>query len=173
MYSLSGECIKDPALVRSRVQATTVSDSPPTLHGSLASGCGARTSVVNCSCGTGLRVLGQGVGDVLVGASGTGDFKMVKVGKIAMTITKTKAPPGVFSLSASTSEGQSIPPGGSAFRSVTFTLTAHRYKVAGGVVGNPSYPVTDEYAGSVGRESDFCGVHLVWDPKTRSIVHYK
>ncbi len=89
-------------------------------------------------------------------------------------------------MSASIPEGQSIPPGGSAFRSVTFTLIvigqvgtkgtfyliAHRYKAAGGAVGNPSYPVTDEYAGSVGRESDFRGGHLVWDPKRGSISRY-
>ncbi|MGL3804825.1 Ig-like domain-containing protein [Paeniglutamicibacter sp. R2-26] len=63
-------------------------------------------------------------GDVPVGISVTRDFKIENTGNIAMTLTKAKAPQGVFSTSTPISEGQPIPPGGSAFQSVTFTPTA-------------------------------------------------
>ena len=63
-------------------------------------------------------------GDVPVGTSATADFTISNTGNIPMTITKAKAPQGVFSAAAPISEGLTIPPGESAFQSVTFTPTA-------------------------------------------------
>ncbi|MFE4541133.1 choice-of-anchor D domain-containing protein [Arthrobacter sp. NPDC056727] len=63
-------------------------------------------------------------GDVPVGTSATADFTILNTGNIPMTITKAKAPLGAFATSAPISEGITIPPGESAFQSVTFTPTA-------------------------------------------------
>jgi hypothetical protein len=63
-------------------------------------------------------------GDVPVGTSATADFTILNTGNIPMTITKAKAPQGVFSTTAPISEGLTVPPGESAFQSVTFTPTA-------------------------------------------------
>ncbi|WP_346960739.1 choice-of-anchor D domain-containing protein [uncultured Arthrobacter sp.] len=63
-------------------------------------------------------------GDVAVGASATWDFTIVNSGNIPMTITKAKAPQGVFSTTTPISEGLVIPPGESAYQSVTFKPTA-------------------------------------------------
>jgi hypothetical protein len=63
-------------------------------------------------------------GDVPVGTSATADFTILNTGNIPMTITKAKAPQGVFSTTTPISEGLTIPPGESAFQSVTFTPAA-------------------------------------------------
>jgi hypothetical protein len=63
-------------------------------------------------------------GDVPVGTSATADFTIQNDGNIPMTVTKAKAPQGVFSTTAPISEGITIPPGESAFQSVTFTPAA-------------------------------------------------
>jgi hypothetical protein len=63
-------------------------------------------------------------GDVPVGMSATRDFTIKNSGNIAMTVTKAKAPQGVFSTTTPISEGLVIPAGESAFQSVTFTPTA-------------------------------------------------
>jgi hypothetical protein len=60
-------------------------------------------------------------GDVPVGASATRDFTIKNTGNIPMTVTKAKAPQGVFSTTMPISEGFIIPPGESAYQSVTFT----------------------------------------------------
>ena len=62
-------------------------------------------------------------GDVAVGAAATWDFTIVNSGNIPMTITKAKAPQGVFSTTLPISEGLVIPPGESAYQSVTFKPT--------------------------------------------------
>ncbi|WP_437773801.1 choice-of-anchor D domain-containing protein [Arthrobacter sp. KNU40] len=63
-------------------------------------------------------------GDIPVGTSTTRDFKILNTGNIPMTITKAKAPLGLFSTTAPIAEGLTIPAGGSAFQSVTFAPTA-------------------------------------------------
>ncbi|MDP9883485.1 uncharacterized protein with LGFP repeats [Sinomonas atrocyanea] len=63
-------------------------------------------------------------GNVPVGASATRSFQIQNTGNIPMTITKAKAPQGVFSTTTPVSEGLSIPPGDSVFQSVTFAPTA-------------------------------------------------
>jgi LGFP repeat/HYDIN/CFA65/VesB-like, Ig-like domain/Abnormal spindle-like microcephaly-assoc'd, ASPM-SPD-2-Hydin/PQQ-like domain len=63
-------------------------------------------------------------GAVPVGTSATRDFTITNTGNIPMTITKAKAPQGVFTTTAPISEGLVIPPGESAHQSVTFTPTA-------------------------------------------------
>ncbi|MFC9353081.1 choice-of-anchor D domain-containing protein [Arthrobacter sp. NPDC057013] len=63
-------------------------------------------------------------GDVPVGTSATADFTIDNTGNIPMTITKAKAPQGAFSTATPISEGITIPPGESAFQSVTFTPAA-------------------------------------------------
>ncbi|WP_306911992.1 choice-of-anchor D domain-containing protein [Arthrobacter sp. B3I9] len=64
------------------------------------------------------------LGDVPVGMSATRDFTIKNTGNIPMTVTKAKAPQGVFSTTTPISEGLVIPPGESAYQSVTFTPTA-------------------------------------------------
>ncbi|NUU30154.1 choice-of-anchor D domain-containing protein [Arthrobacter sp. C9C5] len=66
---------------------------------------------------------GLDFGDVPIGASATWDFTISNTGNIPMTITKAKAPQGVFSTTAPISEGLVIPPGESAYQSVTFKPT--------------------------------------------------
>jgi hypothetical protein len=63
-------------------------------------------------------------GDVPVGTSATRDFTIKNTGNIPMTVTKAKAPQGVFTTTMPISEGLVIPPGESAYQSVTFTPTA-------------------------------------------------
>ncbi|MGY3564794.1 Ig-like domain-containing protein [Sinomonas sp. RB5] len=63
-------------------------------------------------------------GDVAVGTSSTRSFQIQNTGNIPMTITKAKAPQGVFTTTTPVSEGLTIPPGDSVFQSVTFTPTA-------------------------------------------------
>ncbi|MDP5226843.1 MULTISPECIES: choice-of-anchor D domain-containing protein [Arthrobacter] len=63
-------------------------------------------------------------GNVPVGASSTSSFQIQNTGNIPMTITKAKAPLGVFSTTTPVSEGLTIPPGDSVFQSVTFAPTA-------------------------------------------------
>ncbi len=62
-------------------------------------------------------------GDVPIGASATRDFTITNTGNIPMTITKAKAPLGSFSTTAPISEGLVIPPGESAYQTVTFKPT--------------------------------------------------
>ena len=62
-------------------------------------------------------------GDVPIGASATRDFTITNTGNIPMTITKAKAPLGFFSTTAPISEGLVIPPGESAYQTVTFKPT--------------------------------------------------
>ncbi|MGO4187508.1 choice-of-anchor D domain-containing protein [Pseudarthrobacter sp. TAF60_1] len=62
-------------------------------------------------------------GDVPVGMSTTRDFTIKNTGNIPMTLTKAKAPQGVFSTVTPISEGLRIPPGESAYQSVTFKPT--------------------------------------------------
>ncbi|WP_427133829.1 choice-of-anchor D domain-containing protein [Pseudarthrobacter sp. S9] len=63
-------------------------------------------------------------GDVPVGLSATRDFTIQNTGNVPMTITKAKAPQGVFTTATPISEGLKIPAGDSAFQSVTFTPSA-------------------------------------------------
>lgn len=63
-------------------------------------------------------------GVVPVGLSSTMDFSIKNTGNIPMTITKAKAPEGVFSTTNPISEGLVIPAGESAYQSVTFKPTA-------------------------------------------------
>ncbi len=63
-------------------------------------------------------------GDVPVGTSATRAFQITNTGNVPMTITKAKAPLGVFSTTTPIAEGLKIPAGESAFQSVTFTPTA-------------------------------------------------
>jgi uncharacterized protein with LGFP repeats len=67
---------------------------------------------------------GLDLGSVPVGLSTTASFAISNDGNIPMTITKAKAPAGVFSTSKPIPEGLVIPPGGSAYQTVTFTPTA-------------------------------------------------
>ncbi|MBT1001677.1 choice-of-anchor D domain-containing protein [Paenarthrobacter sp. DKR-5] len=60
-------------------------------------------------------------GDVPVGLSATRTFQIQNTGNVPMTITKAKAPQGVFSTTTPISEGLVIPPGDSALQSVSFT----------------------------------------------------
>jgi outer membrane protein assembly factor BamB len=71
-------------------------------------------------------------GDVAVGLSRTLSFPITNDGNIAMTINKAKAPAGAFSTATPIAEGLVIPPGDTAYQSVTFTPTAT------GQVGDPS-----------------------------------
>ena len=71
-------------------------------------------------------------GDLAVGLSSTRSFPVRNTGNIAVTITKAKAPAGVFSTQDPISEGLVIPPGETAFQTVVFTPTA------AGQVGDPS-----------------------------------
>lgn len=48
-------------------------------------------------------------GDVPVGTSATADFTILNTGNVPMTITKAKAPLGVFSTTAPISEGLTVP----------------------------------------------------------------
>ncbi len=63
-------------------------------------------------------------GDVPVGTSATRAFEIQNTGNVPMTITKAKAPQGVFSTTTPIAEGLKIPAGESAYQSVTFTPTA-------------------------------------------------
>ena len=63
-------------------------------------------------------------GDVPVGTSVTRAFQITNTGNVPMTITKAKAPQGVFSTTTPIAEGLKIPAGESAYQSVTFTPTA-------------------------------------------------
>ena len=63
-------------------------------------------------------------GDVPVGTSATRAFQITNTGNVPMTITKAKAPQGVFSTTTPIAEGLKIPAGESAYQSVTFTPTA-------------------------------------------------
>lgn len=63
-------------------------------------------------------------GNVPIGTSATWDFTIVNTGNIPMTITKAKAPLGVFSTTNPIAEGLVIPAGESAYQSVTFKPTA-------------------------------------------------
>ncbi|SDP39696.1 PQQ-like domain-containing protein [Arthrobacter sp. ok909] len=63
-------------------------------------------------------------GDVPVGTSVTRAFQIQNTGNVPMTITKAKAPQGVFSTTAPIAEGLKIPAGESAYQSVTFTPSA-------------------------------------------------
>ena len=62
-------------------------------------------------------------GDVPVGTSVTRAFQISNTGNVPMTITKAKAPQGVFSTDSPIAEGLKIPAGESAYQSVTFTPT--------------------------------------------------
>lgn len=63
-------------------------------------------------------------GDVAVGLSRTLTFPITNDGNIAMTINKAKAPAGAFSTATPIAEGLVIPPGDTAYQSVSFTPTA-------------------------------------------------
>jgi hypothetical protein len=63
-------------------------------------------------------------GDVPVGTSVTRDFQIQNTGNVPMTVTKAKAPEGVFSTTSPVSEGLVIPAGDSAYQTVTFTPAA-------------------------------------------------
>ncbi len=60
-------------------------------------------------------------GDVPVGTSVTRAFQITNTGNVPMTVTKAKAPQGVFSTTTPIAEGLKIPGGESAYQSVTFT----------------------------------------------------
>jgi hypothetical protein len=62
-------------------------------------------------------------GDVAIGTSSTRSFQIQNTGNISLTITKAKAPQGVFSTTAPLAEGLVIPPGKSVYQSVTFAPT--------------------------------------------------
>jgi uncharacterized protein with LGFP repeats len=62
-------------------------------------------------------------GDVPVGLGRTLTFPIANDGNIAMTINKAKAPAGAFSTDTPIAEGLVIPPGETAYQSVTFTPT--------------------------------------------------
>jgi uncharacterized protein with LGFP repeats len=76
---------------------------------------------------------GLDFGSVPVGSSKTLPFEIDNTGNVPLTITKAKAPAGVFSTTDPISEGLVIPPGSSAYQTVTFTPTA------AGKVSGPSY----------------------------------
>ncbi|QXG74425.1 choice-of-anchor D domain-containing protein [Modestobacter sp. L9-4] len=63
-------------------------------------------------------------GDVPVGLSSTLSFPVENTGNIALTITKAKAPAGVFTTTEPMSENFTIPPGETAYQTVTFAPTA-------------------------------------------------
>ena len=63
-------------------------------------------------------------GDVPAGTSVTRAFEIKNTGNVPMTITKAKAPQGVFSTTNPISEGLKIPAGETAFQTVTFAPTA-------------------------------------------------
>jgi hypothetical protein len=63
-------------------------------------------------------------GDVPAGTSVTRAFEIKNTGNIPMTITKAKAPQGVFSTTNPISEGLKIPAGETAYQTVTFAPTA-------------------------------------------------
>ena len=63
-------------------------------------------------------------GDVPVGTSAVRAFQITNTGNVPMTITKAKAPQGVFATTTPIAEGLKIPAGDSAYQSVTFTPTA-------------------------------------------------
>jgi hypothetical protein len=62
-------------------------------------------------------------GDVPVGMSSTRSFQIQNTGNIPLTITKAKAPLGVFSTATPLAEGLVLPAGQSVYQSVTFTPT--------------------------------------------------
>ncbi|MCU1670655.1 MAG: hypothetical protein JWP40_3582 [Blastococcus sp.] len=59
-------------------------------------------------------------GDVPVGMSVTRAFQIQNTGNVPMTVTKAKAPQGAFATTTPLAEGLMIPPGDSAYQSVTF-----------------------------------------------------
>ena len=63
-------------------------------------------------------------GDVPAGTSVTRAFEIKNTGNVPMTITKAKAPQGVFSTTNPISEGLKIPAGETAYQTVTFAPTA-------------------------------------------------
>jgi len=63
-------------------------------------------------------------GDVPAGTSVTRAFEIKNTGNIPLTITKAKAPLGVFSTANPISEGLKIPAGETAYQTVTFAPTA-------------------------------------------------
>ncbi|MFF2246620.1 choice-of-anchor D domain-containing protein [Arthrobacter sp. NPDC058130] len=63
-------------------------------------------------------------GDVPAGTSVTRAFEIKNTGNVPMTITKAKAPQGVFSTTTPISEGLKIPGGETAYQTVTFAPTA-------------------------------------------------
>jgi hypothetical protein len=63
-------------------------------------------------------------GGVLVGTSRTVTFDISNTGNIPLTITKAKAPAGVFSTDTPVSEGLTLAPGAVVHQRVTFTPTA-------------------------------------------------
>ncbi|WP_208751132.1 choice-of-anchor D domain-containing protein [Arthrobacter sp. PM3] len=63
-------------------------------------------------------------GDVPVGTSVTRVFPIKNTGNIPMTITKAKAPQGVFSTATPISEGLKVPAGETAYQTVTFAPSA-------------------------------------------------
>lgn len=63
-------------------------------------------------------------GDVPTGTSATKVFPIKNTGNVPMTITKAKAPQGVFSTTTPISEGLKIPGGETAYQTVTFAPTA-------------------------------------------------
>lgn len=63
-------------------------------------------------------------GDVAVGSTGTAGFDVTNTGTAPLTITKAKAPTGVFTTAVPISEGQSLGPGQGIHVDMTFTPTA-------------------------------------------------
>lgn len=113
--------------------AVAVTYTPTSVAGAVdsvtvTSTLGAVTVPINASAVSGAAHLttppSLAFGDVPLGLTSTLTFPISNSGNIAMTITKAKAPQGVFTTATPISEGLVIPAGASAYQTVTFAPTA-------------------------------------------------
>ncbi|MET3923390.1 choice-of-anchor D domain-containing protein [Arthrobacter sp. UYEF20] len=120
-----GQTIEPLASVPVSLTFSPTTADPVTDSLVVASDLGSVTVPVNATAVSGTAHLelppSLDFGVVPVGMSATRDFTIKNTGNIPMTLTKAKAPQGVFSTATPISEGLVIPAGESAYQSVTFT----------------------------------------------------
>ncbi len=123
-----GQTVKPLASLPVSVTFTPTSASPVTDKLVVSGDLGSVSVAINATAVSGAPHLEVppllDFGDVPVGTLATRDFTIKNTGNIPMTVTKAKAPQGVFSTTIPISEGLVIPPGESAYQSVTFKPSA-------------------------------------------------